>query len=140
MKIQILKTTNIGDCIDGYTPVFVENGIINVDAPNNSISSILMNNSIEEVPYEMIDSFIQKISQLLRLGGELVISGIEINSLCRDVINKVIDCKTLNHVLYNRKSIHDINELHSKLSKCGITITKTVFKGSTYEIHSTRQV
>lgn len=140
MKIQILKTSDIGDCIDGYSPVFVENGQINIGAPSNSISSILMNNSIEEIPYSMLDSFLRQAFQLLRLNGELILNGVDINCLCRDMINRSIDCETYNNVVYNRKSIYDSKELANKISSAGLSINKIMLRGSTYEIYAVRSV
>jgi len=140
MKIQILKTTNISDCIDGYSPVFVENGQISIDAPSNSISSILAGNSIEEIPYQMLDSFLRQLFQLLRLGGELTISGVDVNCLCRDMINGSIDCRTYNTIVYSRKSVYDSTELANKISSAGLLVNKIALKGSVYEIHATRSV
>lgn len=140
MKIQILKTTDINDCIDGYSPVFVENGQISLDAPSNSVSSILVGNSIEEIPYQTLDSFLRQLFQLLRINGELILSGVDVNCLCRDVINGSIDCQTYNTVVYNRKSIYDSKELANKISSAGLFINKIALKGSVYEIHATRSV
>jgi hypothetical protein len=140
MKIQILKTTDINDCIDGYAPVFVENGKVTIDAPSNSISSILMNNSIEEIPYLELNSFLQQVTRLLRLGGELIFSGIDINCLCRDVLNRSITPETYNTVVYNRKSIYDSKELADKIANAGLSINKLILKGSIYELHASRSV
>lgn len=136
MKIQILK--EISDCIDGYNPVFVENNTINVDVPDNSISSILMINTIELIPYSEINNFLMKIKQLLRLNGKLVITGVDINCLSTDVINKVVDCAVYNEILYSRSGIYDCSELSKKLLSLGIKTDKIMLKGSTYELHAIR--
>lgn len=138
MKIQILKTANISDCIDGYSPVFIEDGKVSIDAPSNSVSSILVNNTIEEVPYSELDYFLQQMSRLLRLNGELILGGIDINCLCRDLLNRSITAETYNTVIYNRKGIYDSKELAEKVSSFGLSINKLLLKGSVYELHASR--
>lgn len=140
MKIQILDSSEISNCIDGYSPVLLENGTFDVEIPNNSVSDILINNAIEKVPYSVIDDFLTKITKLLRINGKLVISGVEANCLCRDFLNKLIDCNQLNVVLYNRNSIYDSNELCKKISSLGLVIDKITFKGSIYELYASRPV
>lgn len=136
MKIQILN--NIADCIDGYNPVFIENNTIDIDTPDNSISSILMTNSIEQISYDYINQFLSKMRQLLRINGKLVITGVDINCLSRDLINKTINVSTYNEIVYNRKGIYDSSELATKLLSLGLQIDKILLKGSTYELHAVR--
>jgi hypothetical protein len=137
MKIQIIK--DIIDCVDGYNPIFVEEDTINLDVPDNSISSILMINTIELISYKSIDPFLSKIRQLLRLNGNIVITGVDINCLSVDCVNRAIDCAVMNEVIYNRKAIYDCKELSDKLSSLGIKTDKLLFKGATYELHATRK-
>lgn len=136
MKIQVLK--NISDCVDGYNPVIIEDGTINLDVPDNSISSIMMINTIEEVPNSNIDNFLEKIKQLLRINGNLVITGIDLNCLCVDIINKTLNSDVFNEILYNRKAIYDCRQLSDKLDSLGIKTEKLLLKGSTYELHAVR--
>lgn len=138
MKIQILNINNLSNCIDGYSPVILENGVLNIDTPNNSVSNILMDNSIEDVPYFAIDDLLNKLTQLLRIGGQITITGIEINCLCRDFTNKLIDCNQFNSIIYNRKGMYDSNELSKKMLSLGLIIEKLILKGSTYELHASR--
>lgn len=136
MKIQILK--NISDCIDGYNPVFIDNGDINIDVPDNSVSSILVLNSIEEIPFNLISNFLEKIKRLLRINGKIVITGVDINCLCRDLLNRTLNTKIYNEIVFNRKGIYDSKELTDALSAMGLTIEKVLLKGSTYELHAVR--
>jgi len=136
MKIQVL--TDINECIDGYNPVFLENGNFNVDVPDNSISSILMIGSIENVPYHELDRLFGTIRKLLRMGGKLTITGLDVYCVGRDLINKVIDAKVYNEIIFNRKALYDSKELCNRLSSLGLTIEKIILKGSTYELHATR--
>lgn len=136
MKIHILN--NIEDCIDGYTPVLLENGKINIDCPDNSISSILMIDSIEQIPYEEIDTILLQVRKLIRINGTLVIGGIDINCISRDLINRSINTKIYNEIIFNKKSIHDSKELSDKLSSLGFKIDKITLKGALYELHASR--
>jgi len=136
MKIHILK--EISDCIDGYNPIFVENNTVNLDVPNNSINSIIMVNTIEEISHRYIDDFIHKIRQLLRINGTLLITGIDVNCLSRDLINGVIDCTVYNEIVYQRKAVYDCKELSEKLNELGIKVDKILLKGSSYELHAVR--
>jgi hypothetical protein len=136
MKIQVL--TDIKDCIDGYNPIILENGEFNINAPENSISSILMLQSMEQIPYEMLDKTLSMIRRSLRMNGKLVIGGIDINCISRDLINKVIDSKTYNSIIFSKKGIYDSKELSDKIIELGLTIDKITLKGSVYEIHASR--
>lgn len=136
MKIQILN--DISDCVDGYNPVMIENGMINLDVPDNSVSSIVMINTIEQVPHNNINNFLGKIRQLLRMNGNLLITGVDANCLCMDMINKVLDCDVFNEVVYNRKAIYDCKNLSDRLDALGIKTEKMFLKGSTYELHAVR--
>lgn len=136
MKVQVLK--DISECIDGYNPVFIEDNTINIDCPNNSINEILMINTIEEISCQYVEDFLKKLRTLLRVGGKIVITGIDINCLSRDLINKIIDSDVYNQIIYNRRGIYSCKELAEKLNSLGIQIDKMTFKGSTYELHAIR--
>jgi len=138
MKIQII--TDIKECIDGYNPILLEEGTFTIDAPENSISSILMLQSIENIPYNMLDNTLRTLRRYLRINGKLVIGGIDINCISRDLINKVIDVKTYNDVIFSKRAIYDSKELFDKISELGLTIDKMTLKGSIYEIHASRSV
>jgi cyclopropane fatty-acyl-phospholipid synthase-like methyltransferase len=136
MKLQIL--TDIKDCIDGYNPVFLDNETLNVDVPDNSVSSILMIGSIESVSYKSLDNLLNTIRRLLRINGKVIINGIDVNCISRDLINRIIDTKTYNEVVFSKNAIYDSKELCNKLSSLGLTIEKITLKGSIYELHASR--
>jgi hypothetical protein len=136
MKIQIL--TDINDCIDGYNPVFLENGNFNIDVPDNSVLSILMIGSIESVPYQLSDKLFGSIRKLLRINGKLTITGLDAYCVSRDLINNVIDSRVYNEIIFSRKALYDSKELCDRLSSLGLTVEKIILKGSTYELHATR--
>jgi cyclopropane fatty-acyl-phospholipid synthase-like methyltransferase len=136
MKLQIL--TDIKDCIDGYNPAFLDNEVLNVDVPDNSVSSILMIGSIESVSYKSLDNLLNSVRRILRRNGKVVISGIDVNCISRDLINRVIDAKTYNEVVFSKNGIYDSKELCNKLSSLGLTIEKVTLKGSVYELHASR--
>lgn len=136
MKLQIL--TNINDCVDGYTPVLLENGTFNIDVPYNSVESILMIGSLESVPYNLLDTVLQKLKSLLRINGNVVINGVDVNCISRDLINKIIDSKTYNEVVFSKKALYDSKELSLKLTSLGLVIDKVTLRGSIYELHASR--
>lgn len=136
MKIQILR--DINECIDGYNPVFLENGNLNVDAPDNSLSAVLMIGSIESVPYHLSDKLLGGIRKLLRINGKLTITGLDVYCVSRDLINNVIDSKIYNEIIFNRTALYDSKELCDRLSSLGLTVEKIILRGSTYELHATR--
>jgi hypothetical protein len=136
MKIQIL--TDINDCIDGYNPVFLENGNLNIDVPDNSVSSILMIGSIESVPYHLSDKLLSGIRKFLRINGKLTITGLDVYCVSRDLINNAIDSKIYNEIIFNRTALYDSKELCDRLSSLGLTVEKIILKGSTYELHAKR--
>jgi hypothetical protein len=136
MKIQILN--NIEDCIDGYNPVILDDTSLNIDAPENSISEILMINAIENISYNNLDNILITIRKLLRLKGTLSINGVDVNCISRDLINRSIDAKTYNEVIFSKSAIYDSKELCDKLIGLGLSIAKVSLKGSTYEIKAIR--
>lgn len=136
MKLQIVK--NIEDCVDGYTPIIVADNGINIDVPANSVSDILVINTIENIDYNSIDQFLVSIKNLLRLNGKFCINGIDVNYISRDLINRAIDVQAYNSIIFTKKSIYDSKELSDKISKLGLKITKISFRGSIYEIHGIR--
>lgn len=136
MKIQILK--NIEDCVDGYNPIILDDTDLNIDAPENSISEILMINAIENISFNNLDKTLMTIRKLLRLKGTLSINGIDINCISRDLINRSIDVKTYNEVIFSKSAIYDSKELCEKLMGLGLSIDKVSLRGSTYEIKAIR--
>jgi hypothetical protein len=136
MKIQILK--NIEDCVDGYSPIILDDVDLNIDAPDNSISDILMINSIENISYNNLDKILMTVKKLLRLKGTLSINGIDINCISRDLINRAIDAKTYNEIIFSKAGIYDSKELCDKLTALGLRIDKVSLRGSIYEIKAIR--
>lgn len=136
MKIQILK--NIEDCVDGYNPIILDDTDLNIDAPDNSISEILIMNSIEHLSYHNLDKLLMTIRKLLRLKGTLSINGVDINCISRDLINRSIDVKTYNEIIFSKAGIYDSKELCEKLIGLGLTIDKVYLRGSIYEIKAIR--
>ena len=136
MKIQILK--NIEDCVDGYNPIILDDTDLNIDAPDNSISEILIMNSIEHLSYHNLDKLLMTIRKLLRLKGTLSINGVDINCISRDLINRSIDVKTYNEIVFSKAGIYDSKELCDKLIGLGLTIDKVYLRGSIYEIKAIR--
>jgi hypothetical protein len=136
MKIQILH--DIKDCIDGYNPVLINNEDINLECPLNSISSILVLQTIELVSYKNIDKFLAKLVSLLRIGGNIVISGVDLYCFNRDLINQTIDAKTYNDVIFARNGIYTAQDMMNKLISLNLTIDKNVLRGSIYELHASR--
>ena len=137
MKIHIL--TDVKDCIDGYNPVFLDNGILNLDVPENSVSSILMIGSLESVPYDKLDNLLIAIRKLLRINGKVVFNGIDVNCISRDMINRIIDTKVYNQVVFSKNALYDSEELSNKLLSLGLTVDKLTLKGSVYELHASRR-
>lgn len=136
MKIQILK--NIEDCVDGYNPIILDDIDLNIDAPENSISEILIINAIENISYNNLDKILMTIRKLLRLKGTLSINGIDVNCISRDLINRSIDAKTYNEVIFSKSAVYDSKELCEKITSLGLSIVKVSLRGSIYDIKAIR--
>jgi hypothetical protein len=78
------------------------------------------------------------IRKLLRLKGTLSINGVDINCISRDLINRSIDVKTYNEIVFSKTGIYDSKELCEKLIGLGLTIDKVYLRGSIYEIKAIR--
>jgi len=136
MKIHFL--TDIQDCVDGHNPIIIDESGIDIDIPDNSVESILLPGTLEQIPYNKLQDSLVKVRKLLRLNGKVFISGVDANCLSRDLINRLVKIEELNQALYARKSIHDVKDLTDKLLALGLQIDKVTLKGALYEIYASR--
>jgi hypothetical protein len=136
MKIHLL--TDIKDCVDGYVPILLSGNEIKLEYPENSITSILFIDGIEQIPYQNIDNFLINLRRLLRIDGKIVIGGVDAGCLCRDLINGNTDLSTFNSIIFSKKSIHDSRELSERFKRLGLKIDKIAIKGAVYELHASR--
>lgn len=136
MKIQILE--NIKDSIDGFNPFLLQDGNINIDIPDNSATMVLLTNTIESIEYSHLDGMLGLLKKITRKGGNVIIGGIDVNCLSRDLINGFIDVETYNKLVFSKKSLYDSKGLANRLSEIGFTIDKILLRGSVYELHASR--
>ncbi len=136
MKIQILQ--KIEDSIDGFTPILIDDGNFEIDVPKNSIESILMIDSLEKIKYENLYDTLLKITNLLRLNGELILGGVDIECLSRDLLAGKLSVDEYNQIVFSKNNLCSSYELTEKLKKLGLKINKVTVKGAVYEIQASR--
>lgn len=136
MKIQILK--DIKDSIDGFNPILLTDEDIQIDEPSNSITNILMIDTLEQISYENIDSFLIKMINLLRLNGEIVLGGVDVECINKDLLSGKIDIETYNKIIFSKRGIYSSHRLIEKLNALNLKINKITVKGSVYEIQASR--
>jgi hypothetical protein len=136
MKIQIL--TDIKDSIDGFNPVFLNENGLSANIAENSATEIIMNGTVELVPYEKLDNILLDLKKLVRKGGKIVMNGVDASCVSRDFVTGIIDIKTYNDVIFSRMSVHDSKQLGNKLKSLGFVIDKILLRGSIYELHASR--
>jgi len=137
MKLNI--TSDPSKAISGYKNIFVVNND-NFDLSNivNNCCSEIICNAINYVPYGATENLLKSIILKLRLGGRLVITGLNFDNICRYYISESMSEKDISDILEHIKSVRSRNRLCSFLKSLGLTIEHSISKGNIYEISATR--
>jgi len=137
MNIHI--TENIDNIIDGYQMIPIIYGKIDTGMlSNNSAENIIAIDAIDSIPHDMLDTFFKEVRSKMRFGCNIILGGIELVAISRDVINGKIDSKTFNELVYKKRGIYHINDIKNILHKHGLVIKSIIIKGYEYEITAFR--
>lgn len=137
MKLNI--TSDPSKSISGYKNIFVVNNDsfdLN-DIVNNCCSEIVFT-AIDYVPFSETEDLLRTIISKLRLGGKLVITGLNFDNICRNYMSDSISEKDVSEIVEQIKSIRSRNKLYSFIKNLGLTIEHSIAKGNVYELSATR--
>lgn len=136
MKIYITKD---GKGIENFTLINLKNfqSEMNEVVPN-SCTDIVADDIIDFVPHSMLEDFLKILISKLRIGGRLIITGIELGVVSRYVIDETIDEDKYSIIISGKASIHYMGTLIDELKKMNLNIQSAQVKGIKYEISATR--
>ena len=90
MNIHI--TENIDNIIDGYQMIPIIYGKIDTGMLSyNSAENIIAIDAIDSIPHDMLDDFFEEVRSKMRFGCNIILGGIELLAISRDIINGKID-------------------------------------------------
>jgi predicted SAM-dependent methyltransferase len=138
MKLQILTNRNQA-ALTGYTYAYLENGQLDLsDISDNSCTSILCDDILNQLDYSQNLDGLKFLCSKLRMGGEIMISGVEPRLLAIAFTNQDITAEEFNNAVYNRKSMIPIVELKSMIAQAGLKIVTLKIVGVNYEFIGSR--
>lgn len=137
MKINI--TISEDKFISGYNNILLQNVALAMqDVVNNSCVEILANNVLDYIDQDQTGSFIKLLLSKLRIGGFLTVSGINLDIITRNLMNKTLSEAEFNNIIKNIISIHSRKYVVDMLKENNVSIQSSITKGHIYEIVTTR--
>ena len=137
MKLNI--TSDPSKSISGYKNIFVVNNDsfdLN-DIVNNCCSEIVFT-AIDYLPFASTEDLLRTVIGKLRLGGTLVVTGLNFDNICRNYMSETMSEKEISDTIEQIKSVRSRNKLYAFLRSAGLTIEHSIAKGNVYEISATR--
>lgn len=137
MKLYITESSD--NIIKGYTHIPIVYGKIDLSqVPNNGADNIVAPNSLNSIPKDYLEEFIQSIASKMRLGCQAILGGIDINALSLSVIRGDIQDKEYNHIVYSNRGIYSSTNIAELLKTLNLKINSIFMNGYNYEITFSR--
>jgi len=138
MKIDIVGKPE--EAISGYKPVVInEDGFVDLfDVSDSECLEIRANGVVDKFKASQLESNLVALLKKVRLGGKLVLSGLDCNILSRQVISGQLDEKSLGVIVENINSISSLKTVSKILQSQGLQIQTQKLSGYTYQIVATR--
>jgi len=144
------------DPIDGYLNIDpVREGSINASVLTDltpwvakaECRNILAANVLDFVPATKMVAFLEHLTSKLRRGGEIIVGGTDLYSVCLGLFNDKLTIPDANLMIYGNQQhawgtkhgAASITDIENILSSFGITITKKVYEEYSFYIQGTRQ-
>ena len=138
MKIDIVG--NPSEAIAGYKPVLIsEDGSIDLfDVSDSECLEVRANGVIDKFKATQFEGSLVALLKKVRLGGKLVLSGLDCNILSRQLISGQLDEKSFGLIVENCNSISSLKTIAKILQSQGLKIQTQKLSGYNYQIVATR--
>ena len=137
MKINIVSESE--EALEGYRKILVKDQAIDfADISDNECEFILANKILNHFDYKNITDSLVNIRKKLRIGGKLVIGGIDLRMFTTNVINNLISPQDASDVVSNSKSMSIVTETVNLISQLDLKVITTQINGIHYEITAER--
>lgn len=138
MKLHILY--NKKHEINNYVNLLVEeNGVDLRDVIANSCDEIIISEALDYIQYKYINYVLEDIVHRLRLGGKIIITGIDIKALSRLVVSELVSIEQYNDIIMNIKSLNTILNIRALLVSYNLDIELDLINGYKYQIIAKRK-
>jgi hypothetical protein len=136
MKIYI---TEGNDKIENYNTIKLENFQDEMkEVINNSCTEVVAHNVIDKIKSVDIEKFVTILCSKLRIGGKIIITGTDLGTLSRGVINNTISSQDYSSIIENKASLNYMHNINAMLKKFNLTIDSGLIRGTNYEIIANR--
>jgi hypothetical protein len=137
--MNVYITEHVDKIIDGYQMIPIIYGKIDLSVvPNNAATRIVAVDAMDSIPYNLIPEFLNQVRVKMRMGCELILGGMELSILSKDILNGKINSETFNNMVFKKRAIYSVNDLSNMLTSLGLNINNIVFKGHNYEVAAIR--
>jgi hypothetical protein len=120
MKLQIIK--NINDQLNGFTSITISQKDEIKNIIHSSCTEVFANRVLDELTYQEAIQFLVELMQRVRLGGNIILSGIDLISLGQNITNELIDSQSVSYIINNAKSIIDTRIITNLLESNGFVL------------------
>lgn len=137
MKINIVSES--GDALKGYQKVVVKDQSIDFTGiSDNECQFILANKILSQFEYNNITNCLSSLRQKIRIGGRLVIGGVDLRTFNTSVINNLISIEDASNVVNDCRSMSDVTQVANIISQLELKVISTQINGIYYEITAER--
>ena len=138
MKIDIVGNTS--DAIAGYKPVVIsEDGFMDLfDISDSECTEIRANGIIDKFKASQLQGNLVSLLKKVRLGGKVVLTGLDCNILSRQLISSKLDELSFSAIVESSNSISSLKTVAQIVQSQGLKIETQKLSGYTYQIVATR--
>lgn len=138
MKIHVGKPET--QFIQGYTPVIIAGGDINLNGiSDNECDEILANEVCDEFPIEQVGQVMEALLSKLRLGGKITIGGTDAYLFARAITDGSLPEQEYCTVIRTRQSLTNVNTVADTIRQLGMTVDVFDTNGVYYEVTASRR-
>ena len=135
MKLTVGNTPKI----EGYQNIELLYGKWRIEGlPKNSQSHILAIDAVDHVEYNDREKLLTELSDLLRKDCEIVVGGIDVREVIRQVYLRQLTVEQFNNVVHQVKSFGSLRETVEIIKSLGLTVKTSKFEGARYEVTAGR--
>lgn len=138
MKLNIISEDS--QKIANYTNIVIKNNDIDLSSIiSNSCEEIIVSSVLDYLDYKAASEALVGIIQRLRLGGKIIINGIDVKCLSRLVVSERVSIEEYNSIIEDVKSLNTVLNVRNKLLSFGLNIETDFINGYSYNISASRK-